>query len=156
MRIRIPLNADGSAAGPPSPPEACDSADLQGLADDLNLCDEVIIFLGEESCPITVPGGMSIKLINPYGYPDQARADAEHSLNSAAVVIDGVTVADQQSDVAPYEDEDGSGWGFTVEYEWENPEPGAHSVFGPGPEASALVFGRTRTCEINVLESSSG
>lgn len=147
MRIRIPLDENLSASGPPSPPEACNMNDLQNLPVDHGIdCENIWVNL-DNGCPVTVPYGMTIHISNGFGYHTRAEAEADYAPHVASIIVDGETVVDT---VGPIEDR-GNWYVYDMSYHWQNPEPGVHIVTGPGPHGSHTGRG-VRTCEITVLE----
>lgn len=152
MRVRVPLDADLNAAGPPSPPEACVSADLEGLRTDFGDCETVSVVL-DEDCPVMIPAGMDVVLNNGFGFETREDAEEAFAPDVAAILIDGTTVIDRVNPIQPTVDEPNIRWLFQQHYEWQDPEPGTHIVTGPGPHGSHIGLGATRTCEITVLGS---
>jgi hypothetical protein len=140
MRVRVPLDADGLASGPPEPPEMCAEADMTGLPTNWN-CDHLQVIIPEQ-CPIAVPSGIEITLHMGSGYATRAEAQERLAEDFSQIIIDGESVAVER--YGSYFD--GQYFAYGTNHEWGTPPPGNYSIQG-------VEQNRTTTCNLTILEA---
>ncbi len=142
MRIRIPIDENLSATGPPSPPEMCDNSDVQALDINVN-CQFLHLLIGPPGCVdgLTIPSGMEITLHLGSGYNTEAEAQAALDEAGSTISINGAIVPVFR--FGPYFAPPNYTYG--TNHEWGTPEPGVYTIVGVEPNA-------TRTCTLTILE----
>lgn len=146
-RVRIPIDENLKAKGPPSEIEMCEGSDLTGLPFDGVNCKDVIVVLDPEyHCggDLVLPVGMTIHLHLGSGYMTQAETRTAMNAHNTSISINGVSVPITLN--GPYIVTNPIvSYAFGTNYEWGTPAVGEYSIVGIEPHA-------TRTCHIIIVE----
>jgi len=142
MRIRVPLDENLAASGPPGPPERCDDADMQGIPVAYWDCHSVTLVVSE-FCPATIPYGMDITVHFGSGYPTEAEARAAKNVEFSSMTIDGESVPVTRT--GPYYVEQYRHYAYGTNHVWGTPAPGVHRIH-------VVEQNGSRDCDVTILE----
>lgn len=145
-RVRVPIDEQLSASGPPTNPEPCEVNDLRGLPADFGECQWVEMHLPTE-CPGVVPLGMDLLFTIPGdAATTQTEADALVESSLATILIDDIPVDFEEQ---TYETGDeAEPFGHDINFYWEEPGLATYVVSGTVHE------GESFECIVEVIEPS--
>jgi hypothetical protein len=142
MRIRIPLDENLAASGPPHLPERCDDSDLQGIPVEYWDCHSVTVVVSE-FCPATIPYGMDVTVHFGSGYPTEAEARSAMEAEFSSMTVNGQQVPVTRN--GPYYVERYAHYAYGTNYAWGTPSPGVYSI-------NVVEQNDSRSCEVTILE----